>query len=114
MFTTFDDLWAHMGETMTDEDLESMTDDDVDELANQLGDNIAEQLKLFAEFEMSETMSELIAANVYDAEDRVYYCEKYGLPLTAEDDAWAGADADDYRADVNHSYEMGIAYGLSY
>ena len=113
MYSSFNALWAHMGTTMTDADIENLDDDQLESLVDKL-DNIEAQLDLYAEFERRDTMIELINANVYDSTDRVYYCEKYDLPLSAEDDEWAGADADDYRADVNHTYEMGIAYGLSY
>lgn len=107
MFATFDALWAHMGQTMTQEQVDNLTADDVDELTLKLETTDA-QLELLEQFDMQDAMSELIAANVDEHESRVDLCERFNLPLSAEDADWADSAAADYEADVRYSYEQAI------
>lgn len=105
MFGSFDALWAHMGETMTQESVDNLSTEAQDELIAQI-DNVEGQCEFLSQFGRDSEIAELIQANVYDAEERVELCEKYGLPRLAEDEDWGGdwSDADDARL----SYEQGL------
>ena len=104
MFASFDSLWNHMGETMTQESVDNLSIDEQDALIAKL-DNVEAQCEFLDQFGRNDEIAELIQSNVYEAEERVELCEKYGLPRLAEDEDWGDwSDADDARL----SYEQGI------
>ena len=113
MFKNADALWAHINATHTDEEIDGFGDDELTEFVNKLP-HIDAQLEFLADVDTElarEAMSTLID-NLGEREDRVHYCERYNLPLCTEDEEWADGAAAAEHADLNYSFESGIAAGL--